>query len=289
MQSSHGKSRRRHVVDADDLQQLPVSRADDQQTGSHSRSNQHSSRSITHKTSISDRYRQTESSVNHHQGKDLRTDDVSRSRNRHDDDDYSHSRRDVHRETYNNNSAQDSRHPEERSNPTSRRTHFTSSNRSWRHSEDIHATSSRTEKDSWKNSSRHDRSRDDRDEWISNEAGHEREKGRYDRDADYSPKDNQGSRRGKERRPDDPERRTRNDPSDERQFHSVKGEGQDADRFWEPAASWKTREKNAHNQNFEGNSGRYSNNKRNGKGYITDKRTHHQQRRDWRDDGDMNK
>ena len=280
MQSSHGKSRWR-PVDADDELMLPVSRTDDDHLDSYSRSHNHSNRSNTQKMSTSDRYAYSETTSSHRRKSDWRTDDGTRSsnRDRHDDDDHNSSRRDKRIDPHSHQSAQDSRYRGEQTRQSSRHSH-----KDWRHSQDDNRLSSHTaENGSWANSSRYERDREDRGEWMPND------KGRYERDADYHARNDHSARRAKERRYDDEDLGSRDSQSDDRHRESTARDHlQVEERSWEPAASWKPKEKSLQNQASDGYLNR-SSDKRYAKGSNQSRRNQYTQRRDRRDDNDMNK
>lgn len=255
MHSTLPRSRHRHRDDDDDELPLTISRLDERHSEPYTRSHNYSSRSDSRTNSSRAGY--SDNPSRGHRSEEWRTVDSSYSSSNHEryrDDGYSHSRRDDYYERSEPRSAEpwSSRSVEE--------VHYSSSSREWTKRGDVGYTStSYSESRGWVPSSRFEENgRGGYDDWPRAEVRKEREKGRYERDDGFSTE--VGWRTNDEGWLDESSRDRRSstwtERSDERGYWRSSNYDRDVDRGrdrqsfaderdrqWEPAPSWKSRER----------------------------------------------
>ena len=287
MLSSHRASRR-HYPEEDDELPLTVTRIDDHRD-THPHSHHHSSRSemyIASSSTARANYHEPEPSARGYRADDWRTRDSvaypSSSHDRYHETTYNHHPR---REDY--YERQESRQVEHW--PSRNEQHYTSSNRDWqKHTDHEYVSVSYTEsRRSWRYGDN-----ETYEHWSNTQEPprRERERARYEREEDYGPQTTQethGWRRDSGWRDDDHKsgwvERT-DDRSSTRQTTEYRAT---EDRTWEPAPSWKGREKEpaSQPQRVENRHNRSSK-----KAMKSGKRIHGGKRTDRRkDDSHMNK
>ncbi|KAI5124817.1 hypothetical protein M0805_005447 [Coniferiporia weirii] len=257
MHSSYGRSRRNQRHDDEDAL-LTVSRGDDRRSESYSRSHQHSSRAEPYTGSSTSQRTYPISSSNNHRSEEWRVAETTHSSSNHDryhSDNYNQSRRDSYYERSENWSG---RHSEN--------ARYSSTSRDWTKRDDHgHNTTSYSENRVWSTTSRYEessRNGNGLDDWPRDEARPERERVRYGRDETHSNQNQEHGWRAKEdtwtedstrdrkalnwnERTDDQRQWRTSNHDRERGRDSDRGQDRPhgVDRQWEPAATWKYKER----------------------------------------------